>query len=177
MQVLLQELSLARIERKAVDSIPLPPPTTAPVDPVSMQHILEFDPERGAGDFLNGLAFGVRPKLIADRAFRSAKRLLPNFLGHNDDQDAVRHALGSFLLTKRYGAAAAKAILDGHERRPGIFTSGRRGSPGEVLQDLYNNRVAREAALDPKNKGKKPEQIVMELYRAGKLQTRPFLIR
>lgn len=102
--------------------------------------------------------------------------MLPEFRGTNDDQDAVRHALGSFLLTRRYGAKDAKQILDGHERRPNSGLS-KKGTPGAALQDLYNNRVGREAAMDPKYKGMPPDQVILELYRAGKLQTRPFKLK
>ena len=184
MQTLLESLavnaaaeSLSAQPKKEIDRIALPPPTTKPVDLAEMHRILEFDAKRGPGDFQNAFSFGIRPNKIAKKARKSARKLLPNFKGHKDDQDAVRHALGSFLLTRQYGAADAKQILDGHERSPGILSSGDSGTPGDALQDLYNNRVGRQAALDPRNKGKRPEQVIMELYRAGKLQTRPFLIK
>ncbi len=148
-----------------------------------MHRRLEFNPKQGPGDIENFLGFGLTMRKVSIKARGMAKKLLPNFRGFADDQDAVRHALGSFLLTRRVGGKNAKLILDGHERSPVSFNSrngfrsGNSGSPGDVLMDLYNNRVGWLAALDPKNKGKAPDEIIMELYRAGKLQTRPFRIR
>lgn len=80
------------------------------------------------------------------------------------------------MMTKRYGAVAAKQILDRHERAPGQNLSPSDTEMG-MLQDLYNNRVGRDAALDPKNEDREPVEVIKELYAAGKLQTRPFLLK
>lgn len=43
--------------------------------------------------------------------------------------------------------------------------------------DLYNNHVGRVLALDPANRKRQPEDVVMDALRAGRLQTRPVVIR
>lgn len=177
-------------ERKARED-KFPAPTEEPVDLVEMHRILNFDPKHGSGDVASGIGFGFRTRKIRHKAKQVARKLLPNFRGHADDQDAVRHALLNFMLTREIGAKSAKIISDGHERFPLDVHSGRGyghgsgrghrsgdpGPAGDVLQDVYNNFVGRQAAQDPRNKGKTPDQVVMELYRAGKLQTRPFRIK
>ena len=45
---------------------------------------------------------------------------------------------------------------------------------GSDLQDLYNNKVGIDAALDLKNKGRDPVQVINELFTSKKLQERPF---
>lgn len=90
--------------------------------------------------------------------------------------DAFRHSLGSYMMTKRYGSQASKRILDRHERAPGQNLSPNDTEMG-MLQDLYNNRVGRDAALDPENRDRDPVEVIKELYDAGKLQTRPFRLK
>lgn len=162
-----------------IDQIRLPKPTQAEVGLEEMHAILEFDPKRGKGDVENVLEFGPVPAAHGFRAHFMAKKFLPNFRGYQDDQDAVRHALWSFLIARNHGSETAKFVTDGHERRPGILGGSVSGveRPGGTLQDLYNNRVGREAAIDPRNRNRKPEHVIIELYRAGKLQTRPFRLK
>ena len=40
--------------------------------------------------------------------------------------------------------------------------------------DLYNNNAGRQMALDPRNRDRTPEEVILEALRAGRLQTRPF---
>lgn len=40
--------------------------------------------------------------------------------------------------------------------------------------DLYNNNVGRRLALDPANRGRQAEEVILEAIQNGKLQTRPF---
>ena len=79
-------------------------------------------------------------------------------------------------MTQRYGDKAAKKILDRHERAPGQNLSPR-DKDGGMLQDLYNNKIGRDAALDLKNKDRDPVEVIKELYEDKRLQTRPFLIK
>jgi len=162
-----------------IDRIPLPKPTNADVQIESMHRILEFEPKLRRGDVDSLIDFGPSPGILGIKAHFMAKKLLPNFRGYQDDRDAVRHALWSFLIARHHSPETAKFVTDGHERRPGLFGGNISGSerPGGTLQDLYNNRVGREAAREPRNRDRKPEHVIIELYRAGKLQTRPFRLK
>lgn len=40
--------------------------------------------------------------------------------------------------------------------------------------DLYNNNAGRQMALDPRNRDRPPEEVILEALRAGRLQTRPY---
>ena len=42
--------------------------------------------------------------------------------------------------------------------------------------DLYNNNAGRQMALDPRNRDRPPEEVILEALRAGRLQTSPFNI-
>ena len=81
--------------------------------------------------------------------------------------DAYRHAYWSFVMTRDFGAEIAKQVGDTHERR-------RPNPDGDLLMDLYNNRVGRELALDPRNHGRPAEQVIGEALEAGLLRLFPF---
>lgn len=153
----------------------LPPPTRKPVNKGRMEKLLEYDPNKGGGDFHSLLRYGPEPRWIALDAEKEANKRFPNAKGFADESDAFRHALGSYMMTKKYGAIDSKKILDRHERSPGSGIS-REDNDETRLQDLYNNRIGRDAALDIKNKDRDPVEVVKELYRGGKLQTRPFVL-
>ena len=40
--------------------------------------------------------------------------------------------------------------------------------------DLYNNNAGRQMALDPRNRDRPPEEVILEAMREGRLQTRPY---
>ena len=86
------------------------------------------------------------------------------------EADAFRHALWSYLMTKRLGADAAKRFGDAREIS---FP----GDASQQLMDLYNNRIGRLLALDPRNDGRPPEEVVYEALRSGRLQAAPFFVR
>lgn len=151
-------------------------PTFDVVDKEKVQKILKFDPNKGGGDFHSALKYGLEPNGIARKAEKEAQKFFPKQKGFEDDSDAFRHALGSYMMTKRYGSKAAKQILDRHERSPKGGLSPRDTEMG-LLQDLYNNKVGRDAALDFKNKGRNPVDVIKELYKERKLQTRPFRLK
>jgi hypothetical protein len=46
-------------------------------------------------------------------------------------------------------------------------------APAEKVMDLYNNKIGRELASDPKNAGKSLYDIVADAIAKGKLQLRP----
>jgi len=141
-----------------------------------MHKILEYDPNKGGGDLRSFLKHGFEPDEIAKDAEKKAQELFPDQKGFADDSDAFRHTLGSYMMTKKNGEKNAKDILDRHERSPSAGLS-----PGDSdetrLQDLYNNRVGRDAAIDPKNKDRDPVEVVKQLYKQGKIQTRPFRLK
>ncbi len=157
-------------------------PTNEPISEKEAYLIFDYEPNKGGGDFGSLFNYGLDGKYIADEAGETAGRLLPRdsngkrFSGYEDDQDAFRHALGSYLLTQRFDAESAKDITDRHERSPSGGFSPADRTEG-LLQDLYNNRVGREAALNAKYKGRDPADVIMELYRSNKLQTRPFVLK
>jgi len=168
--------SLRKDERKNQKAKELPSPTTKLVDKEEMQKILDYDPNKGGGDLHSLLKYGFEPDKIARQAEKEAQKLFPDQKGFQDESDAFRHALGSYLMTQKYGPEAAKKILDRHERSPAGGLSPR-DTDESLLQDLYNNRVGIEAALNPSNKNGDPVQIIYELYEEGKLQTRPFRLK
>ena len=88
-------------------------------------------------------------------------------MAHDNEADAFRYALWSFRITRELGAEAAKRFGDAHE-----ITHA--GPAGELLMDLYNNNAGRQMALDPRNRDRPPEEVILEALRAGRLQTRPY---
>ena len=70
-------------------------------------------------------------------------------------------------MTRDLGAEAAKRFGDAHEvSRP--------NRPGELLMDLYNNNAGRRMALDPRNRDRTPEEVILEALREGRLQISPY---
>lgn len=59
---------------------------------------------------------------------------------HNNEFDAMRHALWSALLTLALGADGAEAWTDAHEWGP--------LDPDEVCMDQHNNSVGRQIAFE-----------------------------
>lgn len=147
------------------------PPTTKPVDEFDMYRKLDFDP---SGASRNTALLGVLPSTrsilsAAEEARLASRKRFPNLKRlHNNDGDAYRHALFSYKLTKMIGAFHAKRFLDGHE------ISNRNADPGERLMDLFNNNVGRRLAMDPKNRNRADDEVVMEAFRRGELQTEVF---
>ena len=43
--------------------------------------------------------------------------------------------------------------------------------------DLFNNNMGRRLAVDPRNKNRPDEEVVLEALRNGQLQVRPFKIK
>ncbi|WP_238314615.1 DUF6973 domain-containing protein, partial [Methylobacterium crusticola] len=57
-------------------------------------------------------------------------------------EDAYRHVLWSYLLTKEFGPAFASRVTDAHEQGPTGNT------PKERKQDYHNNAVGRRYARE-----------------------------
>jgi hypothetical protein len=72
-------------------------------------------------------------------------------------------------MTKMLGANLAKQFGDAHE----ISEPGPRD---ERLMDLFNNNVGRRLAVDPRNKGRNDEQVVLDALNRGELQISPVTI-
>ena len=164
------------VKDDVVEDLELMLPSHDLVDQEQLEKHLRYNRFEGGRDVRSFLQFGFEPKKIAEQAKQVAKERFRFQRGVNDESDAFRHALGSYLMTKRYGAVEAKKILDGHERAPG-FRSKSLSKDGAVLQDLYNNKIGMEAAVDPKNRDKDPVDVIQELYEKRKLQTRPFRLK
>ncbi len=84
--------------------------------------------------------------------------------------DAFRHTYWSYRMTEALGPDAAKRYGDAHEITV-------RGPDGDRLMDLYNNNLGRRLALDPANKGRPAEDVVLEAIKKGDAQTQPFKTR
>jgi len=138
-----------------------------------------FDPDM-RGDIWNATAraYGLTMIFVKSKA-DSLTRKLFGTVGNDDAADAFRHAYGSYLLTKLVGANAAKRITDGHEAKPfrSYLDENAHGSTGQILMDLLNNRIGRAIFRSQGGNSQKPEKLIMDALRAGKLQVRPFKIR
>jgi len=108
---------------------------------------------------------GIAAKHLYGPMYIQNYRIEPGSL-HNNADDAVRHALWSFEMTKYLGADTAKKYGDAHERTPNNPT-------GEKAMDLFNNAVGRQLALDAKQSSMSAREVVMEALKNGRLRTRP----
>ena len=165
-----QEPQLAAVKKKTVR-----PPTMNPVIRDELFDELDFDPKgptEGAVAFSNPkfLLDARKGKNLAKDARKMTENLFPGVVLRNNPADAFRHALWSFQMTRELGPEMAKRFGDAHEiSRP--------NPDGERLMDLYNNHMGRVLALDPRNKGRPAEDVIMEAIRNGKLQTRTFRVQ
>lgn len=167
-------------QQKRKSLFDIQPPTNRPVDKKKMHEILDFDINKGGGDFRSFIQFGMKPDEIARKAEKEAEKeaekIFPKARGFEDESDAFRHALGAYLISQEIGVDNAKKVLDRHERFPMSGLSPRDTEMG-MLQDLYNNSVGIEAAKKPENKNRDPVEVIQELYKSGRLQTRPFNLK
>jgi hypothetical protein len=144
--------------------------THSDADAKRIENDLGFDPG-GAGEVVTGLVIGIfGAASIAQDVAREAQRISNDLYGNNpttgrnDEEDAFRHALASYMLTSAVGVTPAKAAGDAHERSVP-------NPQGERIMDLYNNHVGRQLATDPKNAYLPPVMVVLQALRAGKLMT------
>ena len=63
----------------------------------------------------------------------------------------------------------AKTFTDAHETTV-------QNDPGERLMDLYNNEVGRRLAMDPKNRGRPAEEVIMEALHNDRMQVSQFTV-
>ncbi len=155
------------------------PPTNKPVVLLDMYNKLGFDPI--GIDLISAFANDSIPGAIAGFLVLVAD-VLAQFKRDNGDfgtgskktldlkQDAFRHAYWSYLVTQLFSADLAKGFGDAHE----ISTP---TPAGDRLMDLYNNNAGRKLALDPANKGRPADEVILEALRQGQLQTRWFAIK
>ena len=76
--------------------------------------------------------------LLTDRARDQSRQFAP------DDvwlQDAFRHVIWSFLLTRSFGPEFAAKVTDAQEKRPG-------NTPNERAMDFHNNAIGRRLVAD-----------------------------
>ncbi len=129
----------------------------------------DFNPE-GPGDFVH---FFRNPFMANDidkqatNAQNVTAKHYPHVIPHNNEADAFRHAYWSYEMALKYGLEMAKEIGDGHE-----ITG--ENPLSERAMDLFNNRVGRELALDPNNKGQGAEDVIIKAIKDGKLRLKPF---
>lgn len=146
-------------------------PTNEIVDADAMLQGLHFDPS-GPGEKRTALGMpldALRAWQLRSDVDDAVRQYFPKLRdAHNNEADAFRHALWSFLVTRNIGLDAAKQIGDAHER----YDEGQK--QGEQLMDLFNNNVGRRLALDPGNKDRPAEEVVLEALRNGQLQTQSF---
>lgn len=159
--------------------VPAPPPlpSYAPADQginspetLAPNHDdLRFDPN-GTGERQHAFKYWASAIPAAIAAYRANTGTVARY-GKNADEvpgesDAYKHALWSYRMAEALGPEVAKSFTDAHEvSNP--------NAPGEHLQDLYNNRVGREAQANaPKNAD--AEAVIQELMRTGQLRIKPF---
>lgn len=134
---------------------------------------LDFDPKgNGQYDFaIRNPLDGYEANSLHNEAVEKVKELYKGQrTARNDEADAFRHAYWSYRATQEIGEDAAKQAGNGHEiTKP--------NEDGERLMDLYNNKIGRELALDPKNKDRDPVEVIQEAIANGKLRKRPFRLR
>ncbi|WP_430397674.1 DUF6973 domain-containing protein [Ferrovibrio sp.] len=137
-----------------------------------IEEALSFDPNgmreselHEADSFTAFIVKGIAAKHLYGPMYIEDYRIEPG-RPHNNADDAVRHALWSFEMTKYLGADTAKKYGDAHERIPNNPT-------GEKAMDLFNNAVGRQLALEAKQSNVSARQVVLEALRNGRLRTRP----
>lgn len=147
------------------------PPTMKPVDEFDIYRKLEFDPS-GPTEGQVIATFGlsaITVSNLADDADDATVKHFKNMTTIDSKADAFRHTLFSYELSKRFGAHQAKRLMDAHEIS---FEN----HPGGRLMDLFNNNVGRRLALDPKNRNRDGETVVLEALKRGELQTELFRV-
>jgi hypothetical protein len=175
---------------------PILSPTNEPVDPDALYGALDFDPN-GQSEFdfalqhplaaykIGGYEGNPNPSKektdntsfyylnvggdLRKEAMERATKEYGEEKAHNDVGDAFRHAYWSYRISEEFGSDIAKQIGDAHERNAGQAT-------GEQLMDLFNNAQGRMAQQDPANKDRDPAEVIKDLIRDGRLQTRPMEI-
>jgi hypothetical protein len=148
-------------------------PSTEPVDEKEWQTKLAFDPEG-----YNSWGTGIRrlwqyPDAASNSEtarLSTAKEFPVDPTLQDNEADAFRHALWTYLMTRDIGSVGAKRWHDAHEiSEP--------NDPGVRMMDVFNSRVGIQLALDPDNRERKPEDVIREALSGGKLQTQPFKIK
>lgn len=141
------------------------------MDPKEVYKRLEFD-SKGPGEkelALNDPVAARRAIILREKVDSVTNKLFPGRPRHNTEVDAFRHAWWSYQVTQELSPEKAKEFGDAHEvSRP--------GPDSERTMDLYNNYIGRFLALDPKNKGRPAEDVIVEALNNGLLQTRPLNI-
>ena len=171
-----------RVYPPAQTTFDVGPPTSEAVDLEAMLKAFQFDPN-GRGEI--GAAIeqtlqdpiyvgngqvnhkALRARDLSKEARSATVAQFPNVGRRNNEPDAFRHALWSFRMTQDLGPETAKRLSDAHE-----ITYA--GPAGELLMDLYNNNAGRQMALDPRNRDRRAEEVILEALREGRLQTGPF---
>lgn len=143
-------------------------PIKKTVQPDSMYKKFKFDP-KGPGEIDEALkapftAFSVDN--LNEEARLRARKLLDSKKFTKKEVNAYLHALWSLEVTRKHGAEIAKRFGDAHEIT-------KVNPDDERLKDLFNNNAGRRLALDPKNRNRPAEEIVLEALRVGELQVAP----
>ena len=152
------------------------PPTNKPVVLHDMYKKLGFDPN-GKGQYEESLQTpidGIRAALLADEAVKTVDKQIrkgrfTKASRNGGDADAFRHAYWNYRMTEELGPDAAKRFGDARE-----ITAP--GPDGDRLMDLFNNNVGRRLALDPANKGRPAEDVILDAMKKGQLQAQLFKI-
>ena len=148
------------------------PPTNQVIDVGDYYKRLGFDPD-GPGEKREALtspvgAFKARDLFVEAR--RKALALFNAGVLSREERNVYQHAWWSYEVTRSLGADLAKKFGDAHERTSVDEVN------GERLKDLYNNNAGRELALDPVNKNRDAETVIIEAIKKGKMQIMPFRV-
>ena len=150
------------------------PPTNQVIDLDDYYRRLGFDPD-GPGEVSEAL-FSLSPFKVGDaislrnKAESRAQELFEAGELSFEEANAFQHAWWSYQVTRSAGADLAKKFGDAHERTRVDSDN------GERLKDLYNNNVGRELALDPANRNRDAEDVIIEAIVNRRFQTRPFRV-
>ncbi len=148
------------------------PPTNEVIDLDDYYRRPGFDPD-GPGEVSEALTSPVGALKAKNLFFEARRRALELFEADvlsREERNAYQHAWWSYQVTRSADADLAKKFGDAHERTRVDEDN------GERLKDLYNNNVGRELALDPANRNRNAETVIIEAISNGKMQTNPFRV-
>ncbi len=148
------------------------PPTNQVIDLDDYYRRLGFDPD-GPGEMREALGSPVgafKARELFGEAQRRALELFESGVLSPEERNVYQHAWWSYQMTRSADADTAKEFGDAHERTRVDSDN------GERLKDLYNNNVGRELALDPANRNRDAEDVIIEAIFNGKMQNTPFRV-
>ena len=143
-------------------------PIKKTVQPEDMYKKFQFDPNRPGEreEAVKSPFTGISVRSLGQEAISRATKLRATKRFTDIEINAYLHALWSLEMTRKHGVEIAKRFGDAHE-------ISEVNPDDERLKDLFNNNAGRRLALDPKNRHRSAEKIVLEALRTGEMQVEP----